>query len=695
MRALVRVAGVAAFLLMSVTAATRPFTARDLAMLERVSAPRLSPDGRYIAYNLRSTDWAANRGVNALTIVRADGSGEPLVLTRDEAAPGSARWSADGSWLYFLSARSGTRQLWRVRADGSERRQMTALPVDVGAFQLSGDGRTAVLAAEVHAGCATLLCSRERDDEAARGRATGLHVQNGQGRFWDFYGDEKFAGLFSVRLDGEGAPAEATALTRGFRADVPERPSGDEGSFAISADGRTIWFASREPEGDQGGQAVSRLWTVPADGSAPPRVLVRAEGSISRPILSPDGRRLAYLESTSGGWIYSRSKVMLLDLATGRSREVAPGFDASLSRIAWAPDGRSLVAVGEERGHAPLYTIDVGSGRETRLTTDGIVSDFDVTPGATVYLRESLTSPQQIWLRRGAGEPRQITRAGATTLAETPLGEAEQFSFAGWNGETVHGWVVRPAGHQPGRRYPVAFLIHGGPHGSFGNAWSYRWNPQVWAGMGYAVVSVDFHGSSGYGEAFGRSIVGHWGDRPLEDLQKGWAAALQRYEWLDGSRACALGGSYGGYMVNWIAGRWNEPWRCLVNHAGVFDTRFMAWSADIPAFTEAQYGGWERPEDIERFNPALHIRSWRVPMLVVHGARDYRVPLDQGIAAHNAARRVRVPTELLVFPDENHWILKPQNSVQWYDVVERWMDRWTGNGAEAAPASPSAAATRP
>jgi acylaminoacyl-peptidase len=677
--------GVSLSLLIGASASARPFTARDLAMLDRVSAPRISADGRYVAYNLRTTDWAGNRGVNALQIVPA-GGGEPLVVTREEAAPASARWSADGRWLWFLSSRSGSRQLWRIRADGAERRQMTALPLDIGSFQVSRDGRLAVVAIDVHPDCATLACSKARDEENARNRATGLHVRTGAGRFWDTYEDERWLGLFAVRLDAEGAPAEAVPLTRGFRADVPERPGGDEASFALSADGRTVWFASREPNGEPGGEAFPRLYAVPADGSAAPRVLVDGSGGIARPSLSPDGRRLAYLEATGPGSTYARSKVMLLDLRSGRSRELSPGFDASLSRLAWSPDGRTLLATGEERGHVPLYAIDAATGAETRLTSEGVVSDFDASAGASVYLRESLNSPQQVFVRQPGGGERQLTRVGEALFTEAPLGASERFSFAGWNGETVYGWVTRPADYTPGRRYPVAFLIHGGPHGSFGNAWSYRWNPQVWAGMGYAVVSVDFHGSSGYGEAFGRSIVGHWGDRPLEDLQKGWAHALASYDYLDGSRACALGGSYGGYMVNWIAGRWNEPWDCLVNHAGVFDTRSMAWSADIPAFTEAQYGGWSRPEEIERFNPANHIASWRVPMLVIHGARDYRVPLDQGIAAHNAARRQRVPTELLVFPDENHWILKPQNSVQWYQVVENWMDRWTAEGAPAAPA---------
>jgi dipeptidyl aminopeptidase/acylaminoacyl peptidase len=226
----------------------------------------------------------------------------------------------------------------------------------------------------------------------------------------------------------------------------------------------------------------------------------------------------------------------------------------------------------------------------------------------------------------------------------------------------------------------VAFLIHGGPHGSFGNAWSYRWNPQVWAGMGYAVVMVDFHGSSGYGEAFAKSIVGHWGDRPLDDLQKGWAYALSHYGFLDGDRACALGGSYGGFMVAWIAGNWAKPWKCLVDHDGVFDIRLMSYSTDIPGFQQAQNDAptWVQPDAVERFNPVDHVAEWTRPILIVHGGRDDRVPLDQGMGAYGAAQLRHVPSQLLYFPDENHWVLKPQNSVEWYATVEAWMKRWLG-----------------
>ena len=260
------------------------------------------------------------------------------------------------------------------------------------------------------------------------------------------------------------------------------------------------------------------------------------------------------------------------------------------------------------------------------------------------------------------------------------FGDFEQFSFKGWNDETVHGYVVKPHNYEEGKKYPVAFLIHGGPQGSFGNGWSYRWNPQTYAGQGYAVVMIDFHGSTGYGQAFTDAISQHWGDRPLEDLQKGWAAAQQKYGFLNGDKACALGASYGGFMVNWIAGNWNEPWKCLVNHDGVFDTRSMGYVTEELWFTEWENGGtpFDKPENYEKFNPVNHVAKWRVPMLVVQGEKDYRVPVDQGLSTFTALQRKGIESKLLYFPDENHWVLKPQNSILWHDTVNAWLKQHIG-----------------
>lgn len=674
-------AAAAACLLLPGSAFGRPFTAKDLAMLDRVSSPRISADGRYVAYVVRSTDWDANGGKIALYVADLNGDpAKPLQLLSGEKGGPSPAWSEDGKWLYYLSGKSGSQQLWRSSPDGSVRRQLTAFPTDVAAFKLGADERTLVIAVDAYPDCASLTCIHDRDEAKSKQKATGIHIKSGESRFWDSYEDEKLVGLYRVDLGQQGAPSEGVRIVKNFAADLPTD------DLAITRDGKTLYFASRDPAVEPGDQSFSRLYAAPADGSVPPRVVVGgADTSVGSPTISPDGTRLAYLATTGPMFTYGRTAIMIMDLKSGRSREIAPKFDSALSRVAWSADGKALLATGEDRGQTPLIRIDPTSATVTQIASQGVVSDFDAARGTIVYLNENLEAPAQIYVQQSSGPPRQLTHAGETSLAQTPLSPSEQFSFPGWNGEKVYGYVVKPAGYVEGRKYPVAFLIHGGPHGSFGNAWSYRWNPQVWAGMGYAVVSVDFHGSSGYGEAFGRSIIGHWGDRPLEDLQKGWAYALGRYAYLDGNRACALGGSYGGYMVDWIAGRWNEPWRCLVDHAGVFDVRSMAWSMDITSFINAQFG--PDRSTWETFNPAAYASQWQKPMLVIHGGKDFRVPTEQGISAHNAARKAGVPTELLIFPDENHWVLKPQNSVQWYDVVQRWMDRWTATSSPVVSAA--------
>jgi dipeptidyl aminopeptidase/acylaminoacyl peptidase len=369
---------------------------------------------------------------------------------------------------------------------------------------------------------------------------------------------------------------------------------------------------------------------------------------------------------------------MIRDLRSGTTSELNTAFALSPQTIAWSVDSKTLYAIAEDTGQRRIFAFNLKTGVAKPLTGDGHVGGLDVGRRAIVFSRDSLATPAQVFELDAGGKERVLTHVGQESLAHTPMSAFEAFSFAGWNHENVHGYIVKPTDFQLERKYPVAFLIHGGPHGTFGNAWSYRWNPQVWAGMGYAVVMIDFHGSSGYGEGFAKSIVGHWGDRPLEDLRSGWAYALSNYHFLDGDRACALGGSYGGYMITWIAGNWAQPWKCLVDHDGVFDMRLMSYSSDIPAFSQEQNTAetWVQPDAVERFNPIDHVAEWTVPILVVHGGRDVRVPLDQGMGAYGAAQLRHVPSQLLYFPDENHWVLKPQNSVQWYATVEAWMKRW-------------------
>jgi dipeptidyl aminopeptidase/acylaminoacyl peptidase len=662
----------------------RPFTANDLARLDRVSDPRISADGRFVAYNVRTTDWDANLGVNAVWVLELTAGGaQPRLIRDQEKSATLPRWSSDGRWLYFLSSRSGSRQLWRTTASGAETRQVTSLPLDIAWYRLAPNARAVVVAVSAHPDCDTLACSKAKDDAKSKEKATGVVYDTTTTRFWDTYLDGRFTELFTVDISGDAPPTDGRALTRGYRADIVAKPEGDDSSFAISRDGATVFFAAAPSGSSQGMGDPSGLYSVPLDASGAPRRLdPSAQSWDGEPAPAPDGARLAYLSRKGSIFTATRARVMIRDLKSGRTRELAPAFDRSPTALAWSADSNTLYAVAQDLGQERIFALNTATGAFKPLTADGHSENVDVAPGVVVYSRDALDSPAQLYVLRGGGQARALTHVGEDGLAQTSLAPFEQFAFTGWNDESVHGYVIKPTDYRAGRKYPVAFLIHGGPHGSFGNAWSYRWNPQVWAGMGYAVVMIDFHGSSGYGETFAKSVVGHWGDRPLEDLQKGWAYALAHYSFLDGDRACALGGSYGGYMVAWIAGVWAKPWKCLVNHDGVFDIRLMSYATDIPGFQEGQNDAatWEKPEQVERFNPIDHVAEWSVPMLVVHGGHDVRVPLDQGMGAYGAAQLRHIPSELLYFPDENHWVLKPQDSVEWYATVQAWMKRWLDEG---------------
>ncbi len=382
---------------------------------------------------------------------------------------------------------------------------------------------------------------------------------------------------------------------------------------------------------------------------------------------------------TRPGYEADRYRIVLRAWPGGPDRVLTEAWDRSPTAIAWSGDGKQLYAVAPNLGQTSLFAVDAATGNVRVVVRDGDVGTPLAAGAGIVYSLSTLKSPAELGFVQPDGTAaRPLTHINAERVAAARMGDYEQFTFPGHGGETVHGYIVKPIGFDPSRKYPVAFLIHGGPQGSFGNTFHYRWNPQVYAAAGYAAVMVDFHGSEGYGQAFTDSIRGDWGGKPLVDLQKGLAAALQRYPWMDGNRVGALGASYGGYMINWIAGNWPDRFRCLVNHDGSLDERMSYFDTEELWFPEWEHQGtpWANPAGYERQNPVNFVGRWKTPMLVIHGGKDYRVPDTQGLGTFNALQRLGIPSKLLYFPDENHWVLAPANSIFWHNTVLGWLDQW-------------------
>lgn len=660
----------------------RGLLAEDLVVLDRVSDPRLSPDARRVAYVLREVDYPANRASTGIWLQPIEG-GAARRLTAPGSNASSPRWAVDGSRLYFLSNRSGSNQLWRLDLAGGEAQPVTSYPLDVGSYQLSPDGRAVALSFEVFPDCADLACTKTRLDERAGQKTSGVLHDKLFVRHWDSWKDGRRSQLFVVRLGEDGrAAGEPRRISRGIDGDVPTKPFGGADDYAWAPDGRSLVFTARIAGRTEAWSTNLDLFNASVDGDEPPVNLTGVNSAHdSHPVLSADGRTLYYLSMSRPGFEADRLAIKALELASGQAREVASRWDATADGITLSGDGRRIYTTATELGRRPLFAVDLARGEVSGIAGDGSIEGFDLRGDTLVFVRSTLDGPAQLFAARADGSRvRQLSRFNAARLADVRFGEFSQFRFPGWNDETVHGYVVRPWNFEAGRKYPVAFIIHGGPQGSMGNSFHYRWNPQTYAGQGMAVVFIDFHGSTGYGQAFTDSISLDWGGKPLEDLKKGWAHALKTFDFLDGERACALGASYGGYMVNWIAGAWPEPWKCLVSHAGIFDNRSMGYVTEELWFDEWEFGGppFQVPGNYEKHNPVNLVPRWQSPMLVTHGQLDYRVPIEQGIAAFTALQRLGVESQFLYFPDENHWILRPQNSVQWHRAVNDWLRRWTG-----------------
>ncbi len=654
-----------------------PFDVHDLWSVRRVGEPAVSPDGARVVFTVQVTDHDANKLVADLWLVDAAG-GEPRRLTTHPAGSHGPRFAPDGRSVFFLSGRSGSSQVWRLPLDGAggEATQVTDLPLDVGGFALSRDGAALVVTLDVYPDAPTLADTVKRREAEAKRKATGRVYEELMVRHWDTWRDGRRAHLFVVPVAG----GDAVPVTLGMQADAPTKPFGGMEEVTFTPDGEGVVFCAHDRGREMAWTTDISVFHASASGGGE-RVNLTADNHAvcTQPVFSPDGRALAWLAMSRPGFEADRLRVVVRAWPHGEARVLTEDWDRSAQSLAWAPDSKTLLVTADDLGQRSLFAVDAATGEVRTLVRDGFVSAVAPAADRVFFVRDDLVSPAELYSvgYDGAGLT-QLTALNRELLEHVRLGRPEPFTFAGWNDEEVHGYAVTPADFDPAQRYPVAFLIHGGPQGSMGNHFHFRWNPQTYAGAGYAVVFIDFHGSTGYGQAFTDAITGHWGDRPLEDLRKGLDAALARFPWLDGDRVAALGASFGGYMVNWIAGQWPDRFRCLVNHDGILSERMSYFDTEELWFPEWEHGAppWEVPEEYAKHDPIEHVGKWKTPMLVIHGGRDYRLPETQGLGTFTALQRLGIPSQLLYFPDENHWVLKPANGVLWHDTVNAWLDRW-------------------
>jgi len=656
------------------TAESHPFSVHDMLAMERISDPQVSPDNKWIVFVRRQIDLEANRTRADLWLVGTDGS-DLRRLTSHPENDTNPRWSPDDKLIWFVSGRSELAQVWRIRVDGGEAQQITHLPLDVANLAVSPDGRYLAFTMEIFPGSHPSQ-TKEKLDQIEQRKTTGRIYEQIFARHWDTWKDGRRSHLFVMPSAG----GEAVDVMKNMDADTPSKPFGGPDEITFTPDGKGIIFAARDVGREEAWSTDFDLYLAPVDGSRPPKCLTEENRAWdTHPLFSPDGRTLAYLAMARPGYESDRFRIVLRGWPDGEERTLTGDWDRSPSSFCWAPDGKTIFATATNLGQRSLFAIDVKTGKVNALVKYGHISSPVAADDRIVFGLSNLRSPVELYsVKLDGTDLEKITDINTDKLAAVRMGEYEQFTFRGWRDEVVYCYVVKPIDFDPGKKYPVAFLIHGGPQGSFGNNFHYRWNPQAYAGAGYAAVMVDFHGSTGYGQAFCDAIRGDWGGKPLEDLKKGLAAALQRYRWMDGDRVGALGASFGGYMINWIAGNWPDRFRCLVNHDGNLDERMAYFDTEELWFPEWDHIGtpWDNPAGYEKHNPVNYVKNWKTPMLVIHGASDFRVPETQGLGTFNALQRRGIPSKLLYFPDENHWVLKPHNSILWHETVLGWLDRW-------------------
>ena len=729
-----------AFTLPALAQAKHPFTFEDMMKLKRVGDPQVSPDGRWVIFSVVDIDLEANTKTPHVWIVPLGAQG-PSTPTKDSKANPSSpvgmtgekeiigdqdadrpRWAPDGKRFAFLSTKEGGSQVWIAEFDGAAGnvtavQKFTSIATEASGELWSPDGKNILFTSDVYPECPDEACNAKKLQEAEKSKVKAFIFEHLLYRHWNAYKEGKRTHIFLTaacvggdknsrasldRTAEGGCPHTSIArdLTPGDY-DAPVFSMGGQDDYAFSPDGQEICYASNHDK-NPAASTNNDLWIVPVSGGAGRNITADNPASDSTPLYSPDGKYIAYRAQERPGYESDRFRLMLYDRKTGVKKDLTDGFDQWAGTFVWSTDSKMIYFSSDHKGHSLIYTLETANpGASRRAIVAGYNDELSVTDGGKTLLftRMSIGAPSEIYAGdpTGQGCPARtgevdkgkwncslnkdwpLTHINDSLLSKVAMSKIESFSFTGAHGDSVEGFLVRPPNFEPNKKYPLKFLIHGGPQGAWGDDWSYRWNPELFAANGYVVILINFHGSTGYGQKFIDAINGDWGGAPFEDLMKGLDYAEQTYPFIDKNRECALGASYGGYAINWILGH-TDRFKCLVSHDGMFNAESAWGSTEELWFNNWEFKGtpYDNRAGYEKWSPHQYAKNFKTPTLVVHGQRDYRLDVSEGFQLFTTLQEEGVPSKMLYFPDEGHWVLKPQNSRLWYKTVNDWVDQWIG-----------------
>jgi dipeptidyl aminopeptidase/acylaminoacyl peptidase len=702
------------------TSQKHPFTFEDMMALKRVGAPVPSPDGKWVVFDCVDVDLEANTRISHLWIVPAIG-GESRRLNPTPNHEERPRFSPDGKRLIWTSKATDPTQIWMGAFDPNggalvgKPHQVTNISTGADGGIWSPDGKNIVFVSAVYPDCKDDACNKKRDEELKNSKVKAKIFDRLLYRHWNAYTEFKRSHLFVVSADARverstdilsvgpvgvspaksqppdkmsGGPTgkmpEPRDLTPGDH-DVPPFNLGGQDMYAISPDGQEVAYTSNIDE-VEATSTNNEIFVVPMAGpAAAGKKISTSPGADSTPLYSPDGKYLAWRSQARAGFEADKWRLLVQDRQSGKTRDLTEKFDRSVGSFAWL-GGSGISFAAEDHGESPLFVVFLDGKPPIEAQERHLHADDLVWSNAGLFFsRMSIAAPNEIWTislsedgMMAPTRPAPVTHMNDALLSKIDMQPLESFTFKGWNNEEVQGFMVKPLGFDPNRKYPVKFLIHGGPQGAWGNEWSYRWNAELFAATGnYVVVMINFHGSTGYGQKFTDSISGDWGGKPYIDLMKGLDYVEKTYAFIDKNRVAALGASYGGYMANWLLGHTNR-FKCIVSHDGVFNTESAYGTTEELWFPEWEFKGppWKQRELYRKFSPHLFADKFKTPTLVIHGQNDYRLDVSEGFQLFTTLQRLKVPSKMLYFPDEGHWVLKPQNSRLWYKTVNDWVDQW-------------------